>query len=146
MSDWDFQFLWLVAAWAACVPAVLGYLLLRGKIGDHYRADNEKKHVVRAQIGLSLAVAVLAVPGLVCFWAAWRLENATVCTSEANRAGSTFVVDGLLVGETGDRVYVGDTTARTPSIVSIPQSKVTRTVIGGATRATADCPAKPTTS
>ena len=52
VTSWDFSFLWLTAAWAACVPAVLGYLLLRGKIGDHYRNDDEKKHLVRTQIAL----------------------------------------------------------------------------------------------
>jgi hypothetical protein len=139
-GDGSWQFLWLVAAWAGCVPVVLGYLLLRGKVGDAYREDDQKQHIVRAQAVLSLAVAALAVPGLICFWAAWPLEKATVCTSGATADETPFTVEGVFVGETGDRVYVGDTEAASPSIVSIPQPEVTRTVIGDESTTAADCP------
>jgi hypothetical protein len=134
------------------VPAVLGYLLLRGMIGDRYRGDYEKKHLIRAQVVLSVAFAALTVPGLVCFWAAWPLESATVCTTTTDAHGKTFVIDGVLVGETGDRVYVGNAKpdaddakpgGKDPSIVSIPQDNVTRTVIGGDSGATASCATEP---
>lgn len=125
-TDANYRYLWLGAAWAGGVLATLGYLVVRGELNERY---GDGRHELQAGVALSLATAIVTVPGLVAFWAAWPLETATVCATNAKEP-KTYRVDGVLVGETSDRVYIGDTTPGRENIQSVPQSRIVRTVIG----------------
>jgi hypothetical protein len=125
-TDANYRYLWLAAAWAGAVLATLGYLVVRGELNERY---GDGLHEVQAGIALSLATAIVTVPALIAFWAAWPLETATVCATNAKES-TIYRVDGVLVGETSDRLYIGDTTPASENIQSVPQSRVVRTVIG----------------
>jgi hypothetical protein len=89
---------------------------------------------------MTLVVALVAVPICVLFAGAYfPLLPAQVCTL----SGSS--VTGVLIGETSDRTYVGETKKRGKlDVFSIPSTQTTQTIIGGGAAASA-CPAQPAT-
>ena len=123
IADGNWEFLALALAWVLCLPAVLLYLWLRGSVADR------RFPKLSPQPQLSAATIVLSIPALIVLWSAWHLEKATFCATRAN-GKTSFYIHGALVGEASDRLYVGDTNGTT-GIVSIPQSRIVRTVIGG---------------
>lgn len=72
------------------------------------------------------ATAVLVMPALVAIAAAWPLTEAVVCTQPSEK--TTYAASGQFVGETKDRVYIGDNT--THRIISVPSSNVSRLLVG----------------
>ena len=54
------------------------------------------------------------------------LLDAQVCTVSGS------AVSGVLIGETGDRTYIGESDKPTPlDVFSIPRSEIKQTIIGG---------------
>jgi hypothetical protein len=122
----DARLLWLAAGWAVCMLFAMGYAFTRALLADHFRASTEN---VRPQLAMSCLVAILAVPTAVTFWAAWPLPAVTVCM-KAKPVRRT----GVLIGESKDRVYFGDSRGRYRAITSVPAANVNRVVFGDARR------------
>jgi hypothetical protein len=152
----DFRFLWgLPLAWAACAVVAAAYIQTRAAIA---RAYEGKHREVLAQTLLSLAAALVTVPGLIALAAALRIEDATVCTKTRLTSDVAYVQRGKFVGETNERVYLGtehDPGGSVPlgvpapnpnTLTSIPKSEIARIVIGPDQEGTVACevaPAKP---
>jgi hypothetical protein len=68
--------------------------------------------------------ALAVVPALVAFWAAWPLTDAKVCATKG------FEKSGLLVGQTSDRVYLGEHRPFHRRLAVIPLSQVEQLFIG----------------
>jgi hypothetical protein len=110
----------LVGAWlvAVMVTALVPYL--RGRIRLLYERDETR--VARAVALSCLSSALLAVPALAALAAALPLPGAVAC-GEGN-----YLTEGRFVGETKDRVYIGDD--KRGRIVDLPTRKVDRVYIG----------------
>jgi hypothetical protein len=116
---------------------VLAGLSLRARLVDAYGGSVGSWSSNPAVARMTLVVALVAVPVCVLFAGAYfPLLPAQVCTT----SGSS--VTGVLIGETSDRTYVGETgkSVGPLDVLSIPGSQTTRTVIGGSAAASA-CPA-----
>jgi hypothetical protein len=121
---------------AAVAVAFLFALLvgwLRGLIGEHSRKHGtvEPRHVILSWC----ATALLAVPALIAITAAWPLTEAVVCSEQVNK--QPYAAAGLFVGDTKDRIYIGDDKAR--RIISVPTSKVSRMIVGRDSRDVEAC-------
>jgi hypothetical protein len=132
------------------LPLSFAITLLVVVIGLNLRARLVAAHgdtagswsAARPVVYMSLVVAAVVAP--ICFLFAGTVVNlrqVKVCTTNGSH------VNGVIIGETGDRTYVGGTGKSTvPHFVfSIPQSEITRTIIGSHKRVEASCP-KPAAS
>ena len=72
------------------------------------------------------ATAVLVMPALVAITAAWPLTEGVVCAQPSEK--TTYAAAGQFVGETNNRVYIGD--ERTHRIISVPSRTVSRVLVG----------------
>jgi hypothetical protein len=128
------QFLWLdpvakvsVIAFLLILLTVLVALNLRARLVRRYGMPESVWSTRRPLALMTLVVALASVP--ICLFlsgAFFPLLDAKVCTSRAE-------VAGVLIGETGDRTYIGQTGK--PSgpllIFSVPGGEITETFIGG---------------
>ncbi len=97
-------------------------LRLRASVAAGNRSSwNERRPIV----WMTLVVWLAALPACLVFAGTFPLLDAKVCI----RGGSEQ--RGLLIGETNDRVYIGESTGATRQVISLPQSEVTKTFIGG---------------
>jgi hypothetical protein len=111
------------------VVVMLVALKLRAEVASRVKDD---WHSLSAGASMTLIVALAALPPSFLFAGTFRLLDAKVCTT--NHSARI----GLLVGETSDRVYLGETsenrwqeTDEDPlRVVSIPQSDVEEISIG----------------
>jgi hypothetical protein len=129
---------WLlpVAFLITLLVSLLG-LNLRARLVERYGESPASWNAVRPVLSMILVVALVALPICVLIAAAFfPLLDAKVCTT------SGLTARGVLIGETGVRTYVGQKAKTTGPLVvfSIPQSEITRTVIGR-TADTFECPA-----
>jgi hypothetical protein len=126
---------WLLAiAFLVTLVVVLAGLSLRARLVDAYGGSADSWSGNPAVARMTLVVALVAAPICVLFAGAYfPLLPAQVCTA----SGSS--VTGLLIGETSDRTYVGETGKWVGplDVLSIPGSQTTRTVIGGGAAASA---------
>jgi hypothetical protein len=99
----------LLGAWLAALLMVLLLVWLRGVIGQRARAVQTDTLAGLTMLTILSwgATALVAVPGLVALAAALPLESATACAPAVGNERATTI--GRLVGETSDRVYIGDT-------------------------------------
>ena len=120
--------LWLVPlAFLVTMLVVLVALSLRAKLVNRYGYPERLWGTRRPIVLMTLVVALAAVPICVLFAGAFfALLDAKVCTSQSE-------VTGVLIGETSDRTYIGQTDRpRGPLLVfSIPTSEIKETFIGG---------------
>jgi hypothetical protein len=129
---------WLLPiAFLITLLSVLVGLSLRARLvaayGDSARSWSAPAAVAR----MTLVLALVAVPVCVLFAGAYfPLLPARVCT--VNEPG----VEGVLIGETSDRTYIGEQRKRGKlDVFSIPSSQTTRTIIGGRRAPASACPA-----
>lgn len=114
---------WALAAAAVYFGALaIGWL---GKWHDPAFWDRTKIALAAALIGL-LGAGIRVLTEL----ADPRLDNAVVCV---NDGGSKY--DGLLIGESGQAIYLGQGRASDRVVVSIPKSRVAELWIGSDQRA-----------
>jgi hypothetical protein len=107
----------LIVAPAVALAAGTAWLATRLGVHDHRRAL------------ASLAVGVACYFGVGALVVSKNPFPARVCLQDGS------AVDGVLIGETGDRTYVGDLASAHPRrVISIPQSQITRVVVGGRER------------
>ncbi len=120
--------LWLApVAFLVTMLVVLVALRLRAKLVVRYGVREDRWGTRRPIVLMTLVVALAAVPICVLFAGAFfALLDAKVCTSQSE-------VTGVLIGETSDRTYIGQTDRpRGPLLVfSIPTSEIKETFIGG---------------
>jgi hypothetical protein len=142
------QLLWLdpveklsLLAFLLTLLAVLVALNVRARLVDRYGNPESLWSTRRPIVWMTLVVALASVPICVMLSGSFfPLLDAKVCTSESE-------VTGVLIGETSDRTYIGETERPTgPLLVfSVPGSEIKETFIGG----NADlrpCPAQTPTS
>ncbi len=128
------QLLWLdpveklsLLAFLLTVLAVLVALNLRARLVDRYGNPESLWSTRRPIVGMTLVVALASVPICVILSGSFfPLLDAKVCTSQSE-------VTGVLIGETSDRTYIGETERPTgPLLVfSVPGSEIKETFIGG---------------
>ena len=120
--------LWLVPlAFLVTLIVVLLALSLRARLVAHYGDTTNLWGTRRPIVLMTLIVALAAVP--ICVLIAGTLYtflDAKVCTNQSE-------VTGVLIGETSDRTYIGQTDRpRGPLLVfSVPSSEIQQTFIGG---------------
>jgi hypothetical protein len=127
-------YLGLPAAWILTLLIVMLCVWLRGEIGIRARAgahDNTTLTILSWSV-----TALLAVTSLMTFAAAQKLEQTKVCAKER------YAVTGLYIGETKERVYVGDDVA--DRVISIPADEVRRVAFGRDAATTTLCAASKT--
>lgn len=130
---------WLLPiAFLVTLLAVHVGLSLRARLVDAYGASAGSWGTAPAVVRMTLVVALVVAPIAVLFAGAYfPLLPARVCTANG---GS---VNGVLIGETSDRTYVGEQKERGKlDVLSIPSSETTQTIIGGGAGVSA-CPAQP---
>jgi hypothetical protein len=132
---------WLLPlAFLITLLAVLLGLNLRARLVATYGESACSWNAVRPVVCMTLVVALVFAP--ICFLFAGALSpfrGVKVCTTNGRP------VPGVLVGETGDRTYVGQTVVKRNSfgprlVFSIPRSEITRTIIGSYRPVRALCP------
>jgi hypothetical protein len=112
-------------------PAI-GFLVIFVTTGlcRELRASVARRYSARWNSGVAPAAAMsgiyalAVVPALVAFWAAWPLSNAKVCATKG------FEKRGFLVGQTSDRVYLGEERPFHRRLAVIPLSQVEELFIG----------------
>lgn len=125
------RFFGLALAWVIALLFVLLIPYLRGAIRKWYEDDPRR---VPLAVALScLSSALLAVPALVALAAALPLPQAVICTKQPE----SYQAAGRYVGETKDRVYLGDEAAG--RIISVPSGEVTRVLVGDSAAHTGLC-------
>jgi hypothetical protein len=125
------RFFGVVAAWVITLLFVLLVPYLRGAIREWYA---KKRPGVAAPVALScLASALLFVPAFVALAAALPFPQATVCAKKPKG----YSAAGRYVGETKERVYLGDDT--NGRIVAVPMTEVSRVFVGKSAADTALC-------
>ena len=126
------QLLWLVPAEKVALLAflltlvtVLVALNIRARLVEQY-GDPQGRWSGRRPIALmTIVIAVALVPVSVLLSGAfYPLLDAKVCTSLSE-------VRGVLIGETTDRTYLGETGEPPLRVFSVPGSQITETFIGG---------------
>ena len=122
---WDLTWV-LPVAFVLTLLVVLVALNLRARVASQY-AEPAQWNARRAVVWMTLVVALASIPACVIFAGTINLLDAKVCMTGGSQ------VTGVLIGETGDRVYVGQTKRkRGPLLVfSVPESRVKETFIGG---------------
>jgi hypothetical protein len=86
---------------------------------------NERSAVVR----MTLVVALASLPFCVVFAGTINLLDARVCITSGSHGQH---VDGVLIGETTTRTYIGENGDQRPlHVFAIPQPQITETIIGG---------------
>ncbi len=118
---WDLAWL-LPAALLLSMLIVLVALRLRAGLAVAYRDRwNERRPIV----WMTLVVWLGTLPACLVFAGTFPLLDAKVCI----RGGSEQT--GLLIGETNERIYIGESSGAPRRVISLPQSEVTKTFIGG---------------
>jgi len=93
---------------------------------------NERSAVVR----MTSVVALVSLPFCLVFAGTINLLDARVCITGGSHVQH---VDGVLIGETTNRTYIGENGDQDPlQVFAIPQSEIIETVIGGGADET-DC-------
>jgi hypothetical protein len=113
----------LAAGFAITLVVMLVALKLRVEI-----AERETWSKSRATAGMALVIALVSLPAWVIGAGTFHFLDAKVCTTGG------LPISGVLIGETSDRVYVGESNRRTSGprrVVSIPLSQVEEVFIGG---------------
>jgi hypothetical protein len=91
---------------------------------------NERSAVVR----MTLVVGLAFLPFSVVFAGTIPLLNSRVCITNGRHVQQ---VDGVLIGETTNRTYIGEKSNKPRHVFSIPQSEIIETIIGGKGKARA---------
>jgi len=128
-------------AFLLTVLAVLVALNLRARLVNRFGNPESLWSTRRAIVRMTLVVALASVPICVIVSGSFfPLLDAKVCTSQSE-------VIGVLIGETSDCTYIGETDRPTgPLLVfSVPGSEIKETFIGG-NAGMRPCPAPTPTS
>lgn len=119
--EWDLAWL-LPLTMLLSMLIILVALRLRATLAATYRDTwNERRPI----LWMTLVVWLAAVPACLVFAGTFPLLDAKVCTtSGAERTG-------LLIGETSQRIYIGESSGAKRQVISLPLTQVKETFIGG---------------
>jgi hypothetical protein len=123
--SWDL--LWLVPfSLLLSSLVILVALNLRARVALAY---GSRWNARRAVIWMTLVVCLASLPACLIFAATFPLLEVKVCTTDGFQSG-------LFIGESSERIYVGELRRRNQprQVVSFPLSAVTETIIGGGAR------------
>lgn len=112
----------LILAFLITLIAVLVALRLRARLAVGHR---DRWNELRPILSMSLVVWLAVFPACIGFAGTFPLLPTKVCV----KGGSEQT--GLLVGETGDRIYLGESGGRVRQVISLPLTQVAETFIGG---------------
>jgi hypothetical protein len=119
--EWDLAWL-LPVALLLSMLLVLVALRLRARLAAAYRTEwNERRPIV----WMTLVVWLAALPACLVFAGTFPLLNAKVCTTSGSER------TGFLIGETNQRIYIGESSGAKRQVISFPLTQVTETFIGG---------------
>jgi hypothetical protein len=115
---------------------VLVALNLRARLALRARRAVATEEVVRERwnergvvVRMTLVVALASLPFCVVFAGTINLLDVRVCITSGSHVRH---VDGILIGETTNRTYVGENGHQRPlHVFAIPQSQIIETIIGG---------------
>jgi hypothetical protein len=127
---------WSGLAWLLPVTFLLTLLVelvalkIRAGLVERY-GDTDRWNTAGAVVRMSLVCGLAFLPACVVFAGTIRLLDAKVCTTAGSPAERS--VEGVLIGETSDRTYIGQTKRphRPLLVFSVPMSQITETFIGG---------------
>jgi hypothetical protein len=119
--EWDLVWL-LPVALLLSMLIVLVALRLRASLAIAYRDRwNERRPLLL----MALVVWLGVVPACLVFAATFPLLPARVCTTSGAEP------TGLFIGETNQRIYIGESTGPKRDVISLPLTQVKATFIGG---------------
>lgn len=119
--EWDLAWL-LPLAMLLSMVIVLVALRLRARLAAAYRSGwNERRPI----IWMTLVVWLAALPACLVFAGTFPLLDAKVCTTNGSER------TGLLIGETNQRIYIGESSGAKRQVISLPLTQVKETFIGG---------------
>jgi hypothetical protein len=122
--EWDLAWLLPVALLLSMLIVLVALRLRASLAGAYPDRWNERRPI----LWMALVVWLAAVPACLVFAGTFPLLPAKVCTT----TGSART--GLLIGETNQRIYVGERYSAKRRVISFPMTQVTRTFIGGNAR------------
>jgi hypothetical protein len=150
----DARYAGIIGAWLVSLLFALLAVWWRAQVGEWHRREaasavglpkppkpGDRKRIADVPPSPWLVVlswgatAVLLMPALVAITAAWPLSDAVVCAQPTDR--TTYAASGRFVGETNDRVYIGDKTSH--RIISVPSRNVSRVLVGRTAAHTRRC-------
>jgi len=114
---------WLLAGYVFMLLPAIALSEMRAQLG----ASNDKPSWNRPRVGVAMAgvYALVTVPAFMAVGTAIPLTTAKVCAS------GDFEEEGALVGQAGDRVYLGEDTGSHRRLAVFPISQVEELFIGG---------------
>jgi hypothetical protein len=119
--EWDLAWL-LPVAMLLSMLIVLVALRLRASLAAAYRGRwNERRSILL----MTLVVWLATVPACLVFAGTFTLLDAKVCTTSGSER------TGLLIGETNQRIYIGESSGAKRQVISFPLTQVKETFIGG---------------
>jgi hypothetical protein len=119
--EWDLAWL-LPVAMLLSMLIVLVALRLRASLAATYRGRwNERRSILL----MTLVVWLATVPACLVFAGTFTLLDAKVCTTSGSER------TGLLIGETNQRIYIGESSGAKRQVISFPLTQVKETFIGG---------------
>jgi hypothetical protein len=135
-SDWHKLLPSLPLTFLVTLFVVMVALNLRARLALRARRPAATDEVVRerwnersAVVRMTLVVAFASLPFCVVFAMTIHLLPARVCITSGSDVQH---VDGILIGETTNRTYIGEKGDQHPlHVFAIPQSQITETIIGG---------------
>ena len=119
--EWDLAWL-LPLAFLLSMLIVLVALRLRARLAAAHRSEwNERRPIV----WMTLVVWLAVLPACLVFAGTFPLLDAKVCTTSGSER------TGLLIGETNQRIYIGESSGAKRRVISLPLTQVKETFIGG---------------
>lgn len=119
--EWDLLWLLPVALLFSMLFVLLA-LRLRARLAATYRSEWNARRPI---IWMTLVVWLAVLPACVVFAGTFPLLDAKVCTT------SGYARTGLLIGETNQRIYIGESSGAKRRVISLPLTQVKETFIGG---------------
>lgn len=135
-GDWRKLLPSLVVTFLVTLLITLVALNLRARLALRARRKPATHEVVRerwnegsAVVRMALVMALATTPFGVVFAGTLPMLDARVCITAGRHVQQ---VDGVLVGETSTRTFIGETGTKRPKhVFSIPEAEIIETIIGG---------------
>ena len=122
-EPWDWALWWFAAAAFVVFAVYILALSLRARLARRFGGPAWQRN--RPLTGMTLVVAFASLPLWVILGARFHLLDAKACMK------GDFARTGVLVGETGERVYIGETGSAPRRVQSLPLAEVEELFIGG---------------
>jgi hypothetical protein len=117
---------WIILGVSALV-AILGMLMypnVRGQIADRF---DQNFRSATATVVHSLLFALVLIPGCVAYFGTQLPDEATVCL---NRPAMPTQLQGYLVGQTSDNVFIGENSGTERKVKSVPTAQIRQVIVG----------------